>query len=690
MDWLDAEVVDDQDAIDAMLAEDPSLRLSEQFRNVIVVDNLPSIGAEKAKKLLGVVSKIFKQFASNLVPEDVEMPIGADNKTAGFCFISFDNEKQARQACQATDGYKLDKNHIFSVNLYSDLDRLRELQDEYKEPEETQYADREDLYAWLADAQLRDQYVIRHQANTEVLWMDAIEQDVDYDGEKEKAQGKNWCENYVRWSPQGTYLATFHKQGVAIWGGKSWEKIQRFAHKDVWRMGFSPCEQYMVSWDGRDDPAVKSIKLFDVRSGACVREFAAKRGEQWPFLKWSHDDAFFGRLEVEKGTIAVYETPSMKLHNKRSVKAPGAQDFFWSPGGLKQANGAPALPLIGYWAGEHENTAAVIKMISFPDRAEVCTKNIFNVDNCKIHWQDSGDFMCVQVSRSSKSGKTTYTNFELFRMNDPNVPVEMLEQKEPVLDFAWEPSGSRFSVIYGDRPTQHKIGFYEMGGLTGGRDVSELYCLDTKPSNKVYWAPHGGNCILATMGTINNTIEFFNVDDNSTMNTSEHFMCNQISWDPSGRFVCTAVVQPLFGGEGGARYAMENGYRLSSFQGVQLAQHQKNFFYMMYWRPRPKSLLTVVERDHVAKNLKKYVQKYEKADYLKKNAADIEARRIKENQIREFLDAMAGRHDQFVKWEDDRRGLGWSEAEDRVVYQEERVLREVLLDEEETVMPSSN
>ena len=100
--------------------------------------------------------------------------------------------------------------------------------------------------------------------------------------------------------------------------------------------------------------------------------------------------------------------------------------------------------------------------------------------------------------------------------------------------------------------------------------------------------------------------------------------------------------------------------------------------------------MTVVERDHVAKNLKKYVQKYEKADYLKKNAADIEARRIKENQIREFLDGMAGRHEQFVQWEDDRRGLGWSDAEDRVVYQEERVLREVLLDEEETVMPSSN
>ena len=28
----------------------------------------------------------------------------------------------------------------------------------------------------------------------------------------------------VAWSPQGTYLATFHRQGICLWGGKKWAR----------------------------------------------------------------------------------------------------------------------------------------------------------------------------------------------------------------------------------------------------------------------------------------------------------------------------------------------------------------------------------------------------------------------------------------------------------------------------------
>lgn len=35
------------------------------------------------------------------------------------------------------------------------------------------------------------------------------------------------------WSPQGTYLTTFHVPGIALWGGERFEKQGRFPHKDV-------------------------------------------------------------------------------------------------------------------------------------------------------------------------------------------------------------------------------------------------------------------------------------------------------------------------------------------------------------------------------------------------------------------------------------------------------------------------
>lgn len=47
----------------------------------------------------------------------------------------------------------------------------------------------------------------------------------------------------MRWSPKGTYLATFHQRGIALWGGEKFKQIQRFSHQGVQLIDFSPCER---------------------------------------------------------------------------------------------------------------------------------------------------------------------------------------------------------------------------------------------------------------------------------------------------------------------------------------------------------------------------------------------------------------------------------------------------------------
>lgn len=54
---------------------------------------------------------------------------------------------------------------------------------------------------------------------------------------------QRWTETYVRWSPKGTYLATFHPRGIALWGGENFKQIQRFSHQGVSLIDFSPCER---------------------------------------------------------------------------------------------------------------------------------------------------------------------------------------------------------------------------------------------------------------------------------------------------------------------------------------------------------------------------------------------------------------------------------------------------------------
>ena len=42
----------------------------------------------------------------------------------------------------------------------------------------------------------------------------------------------------------GTYLATLHSQGVALWGGEEFQRIAKFAHPGVQYIDFSPCERF--------------------------------------------------------------------------------------------------------------------------------------------------------------------------------------------------------------------------------------------------------------------------------------------------------------------------------------------------------------------------------------------------------------------------------------------------------------
>ena len=64
--------------------------------------------------------------------------------------------------------------------------------------------------------------------------------------------GKTWCELYVQWSTQGSYLATYHRQGIALWGSKDWKKLGRFAHNSVKHIEFSPQEKYMATYNDQE------------------------------------------------------------------------------------------------------------------------------------------------------------------------------------------------------------------------------------------------------------------------------------------------------------------------------------------------------------------------------------------------------------------------------------------------------
>lgn len=79
-------------------------------------------------------------------------------------------------------------------------------------------------------------------------------------------------------------------------------------------------------------------------------------------------------------------------------------------------------------------------MLCFRLLHQIRTKNLFNVADCKMHWQKCGDYLCVKVARYAKARREKndvkysgiYYNFEIFHMREKGIPVDSLEIKENI------------------------------------------------------------------------------------------------------------------------------------------------------------------------------------------------------------------------------------------------------------------
>jgi translation initiation factor 3 subunit B len=310
---------------------------------------------------------------------------------------------------------------------------------------------------------------------------------------------------------------------------------------------------------------------------------------------------------------------------------------------------------------EKNNSPAHVDLIEIPSRNQIRQKNLFNVTKCSMVWHDDGDYLAVKVTRHTKSKKTLYNNIELFRVNEPGVPVEMLDIKDAVLALVWEPRGSRFAMIHAENPSSTKVdvSFYDMmkevpesnisinkkGGnkkgapqMTTVSELNKILTLEGKQCNVLFWSPAGSTILLASLGdSASGTLEFYDVN-NKTLVIKEHYRANQVLWDPSGRTVATCVSQPVEGGH--FKFAMDNGFVLWSFQGKQLYQQSYETFYQFLWRPR-ESLLSKGEIKKVQKNLKKYEKQFEKADKERQRALYLEETKGKRSERKKYRDRLA-------------------------------------------------
>ena len=166
--------------------------------------------------------------------------------------------------------------------------------------------------------------------------------------------------------------------------------------------------------------------------------------------------------------------------------------------------------------------------------------------------------------------------------------LELEVKTEKIIAFAWEPQGHRFCIIHGEgaRPD---VSFYTMRD-GGGSKLKHLATFKGKSANAIFWSPAGRHLVLAGLKGLNGQLEFFSADEMETLATAEHFMCTDVDWDPTGRYVATSVT---------AVHAMENGFNVWSFNGQLLYRLPRDRFFQFLWRPRPPCMLSEDQQKEV-------------------------------------------------------------------------------------------
>ncbi|EGF78107.1 hypothetical protein BATDEDRAFT_17457 [Batrachochytrium dendrobatidis JAM81] len=546
------------------------------------------------------------------------------NMTKGYAFIEFSTGAAADMAVILGNGFKLDKNHTLSAIKFDDVEMYANVPDKFIPPPEKTFQPKEHLKSWLADPRCRDQWVMIKEDEVTVYYNNKAEK-------PEKVESRmKWTDSYVAWSPQGIYLVTVHKQGIALWGGPSWNKLCRFEHPNVKMLEFSPNEKYVVTWSHEPfktpENAFQHFIVWDVSTGRQLRTFgnegtginpneprsgpATTIKIDWPVFKWSFDSSYIARMTTgPQGGISVYELPEMGLLDKKSIKVENIQSFDWSPSSNR----------LGFWTPESGNIPARVTVIEMPSRKITRTKNLFGVIDCKLSWQNDGAYVLVQITRQ-KTKKQTVTSFEIFRMNEKEIPVDVVEHKqtEDVMSTFWEPHGNRFAVLSTEAQKTF-INFYEVEPHTSTSaniGTKLLKSQEVKGINQISWSPKGRFCVLAGLRGMQGDLQFWDVDDLTILNTGDHYMCTDIEWDPTGRYLVTSI--------SAWRVQSDNGFIMWNFAGQQITKQSVNQFKQFVWRPRPKTLLSATQQKTISKNLKEYSARFDRQDAMETNKVSQE------------------------------------------------------------------
>ncbi|ETO27046.1 hypothetical protein RFI_10088 [Reticulomyxa filosa] len=570
-------------------------------------------------------------------------------------------------AHKALEGYNV------SCWMWNEVQEKMKISDTFEKIGKNEFLEERNLYWWLLDKDgkegYRDQYVARFRGQQ----FEETIRGLFYVRVFDKMKiiiiiKKEMTSNHVQWSPKGSYLVSFHLQGIQLWGGPDWAKLQRFEHWFVDQIDWSPDETRMITCnsveqtnkDGRR--YLPTIYIWDPLTGERLREFThdaigpllkLRRSGWWPMFKWGAKDKYFAQIATSKKNkvtakmkdidrINIFDGVELTRLDKAAHSAPNVFDFAFSP----------TDDLLAYCSRALGNDAAKVTIISLPSKKAERVQTLgFDAGITHVYWQSEGKYLAVTIGHVE--GKRLRKNsIGILAVHQENMPwqltesmmkfcfnfdfsqIKLLAVQYLLTFFAWEPDSNRFGILHNDLDNPD-VSFYQIKQPTNPVKLCYMFiyyiCVYIfffffkKKNNNNNWEHtkqlryqkekqtiYSGHQEAEDVGYNLCKLRFASNNIYYGYKKS-HEGAVELHWCPSGRYVITAATQPI----GTKTSGSDTGYTVWSCQGDQLFKHTIHYFFQILWRPRPKEIRLESKEDEKKCQemlLKQYYNVFEQRD----------------------------------------------------------------------------
>lgn len=266
-----------------------------------------------------------------------------------------------------------------------------------------------------------------------------------------------------------------------------------------------------------------------------------------------------------------------------------------------------ALPIkIAVFVPEAKGRPATVKIVQFPQIATaIASKTFFDAQNVQFEWSPNGAAVLVKTSTGrpilaqcttplsflplcllpalpapfldtnipdvDSTGASYYGSTGLYLLHaNGKYEAGVATQKEgPISDAKWSPASKGFVVIAGTMPAQATL--FDM-------QAKPVFNFGCAHRSAVSWSPHGRFLCLAGFGNLAGDMDFWDMNKQKKMGSSNSHCAVTHGWSPCSRFFMTATCAP--------RMNVDNGIKLFRYHGgapVFALPHEQLFD--ARWRP---------------------------------------------------------------------------------------------------------